>query len=232
MTKKFVLVMLFVVLISCKERKQNTIIGLWEVEKVQLGEEEITPNARWMRFNKDSTQVSGNGWLQHSIGTWKLKEGELTVNNVNGIKDEAQPFKVEVHTNTMHWSRMEEGQNLKVYLKRIKELPASEGNKILGLWKLESIHLGEGENNKMKVDPKSTLFLRWDNTYVKEGTLIQKEYGVYKVHGHKPELQMVNYGMNPEFRFYKFQISQNKLRLKATDGTEELYYTRIHQFLQ
>jgi hypothetical protein len=38
-----------------------------------MGNNEMTPIARWMRFNKDSTQTSGNGWLQHSEGSWVFK---------------------------------------------------------------------------------------------------------------------------------------------------------------
>ena len=46
---KFFIILL--VCISCK--KQSKIDGLWEVTKVKMGENEMTPNARWMRFNAD-----------------------------------------------------------------------------------------------------------------------------------------------------------------------------------
>ena len=45
----------------------------------------MTPNARWMRFNPDFTQESGNGWFQHSLGSWSLNsiKGELSIVNDN-----------------------------------------------------------------------------------------------------------------------------------------------------
>ncbi|CAL2101482.1 conserved protein of unknown function [Tenacibaculum sp. 190130A14a] len=216
--------------ISCKKKEDTSIIGMWSVEKVAIGNNEMTPNARWMKFNADSSQVSGNGWFQHSLGTWKLTEDNLSFENTNGTQDNYAPFKVEVSENTMQWKRIEDGEEVKVHLKRIENIPASEGNKLLGLWKLESMDVGKGKTSQL--DNKSTLFLRWDNTYVKEGTLKGKEYGVYKIHGHKPELQLVNYGDDPKFSFYQFTISQNKLFLKSTDGTEAYTYSRTYQFLQ
>lgn len=99
-------------MVSCE--KSNRIEGLWVVEEVAVGEQEMTPNARWMRFNADSTQQSGNGWLQHSYGTWSMNEktGELSVENVNGLDDPYGAFDVSVGKDTMFWSRQEEGQQV------------------------------------------------------------------------------------------------------------------------
>ena len=58
-----VFIMLFT---SCTSK----IEGLWEIEKVKVGDKEMTPIARWVRLNPDKSQKSGNGWFQHSIGTW------------------------------------------------------------------------------------------------------------------------------------------------------------------
>jgi len=43
---------------------------------------------------------------------------------------------------------------------------------------------------------------------------------------------MVNYGDNPEFKFYNFSISNNELTLIKSDTKEKLIYSRIHQFPQ
>ena len=70
------LILVTFLLTSCKNeqtQKENAILGLWVVKKVKMGDQEMTPIARWMRFNKDSTQTSGNGWLQHSEGSWVFK---------------------------------------------------------------------------------------------------------------------------------------------------------------
>ena len=66
------LVLAFVFLFtSCNNKLEEKvkIDGLWLVTKVKVGIKERTPISRWMKFNKDSTQTSGNGWLQHSVGT-------------------------------------------------------------------------------------------------------------------------------------------------------------------
>ena len=88
------------------------------------------------------------------------------------------------------------------------------------------------ELKKVKINSKSTLFLKWDNTYVNQKLPKTKEYGVYKVHGHKFELQMVNYGEVPGFKFYKFIVNKNKLTLISVKEDEELQYSRVYQFLQ
>ena len=72
---------------------QSPITGLWVVQGVMIGDEERTPNARWMRFHADFTQQSGNGWLQHSVGTWTLDPAtqDLSITNTTGLLDPMRP---------------------------------------------------------------------------------------------------------------------------------------------
>lgn len=227
----FVLFIATVFFYSCvhDEKSTSKIDGLWEVKKVKIGDQEMTPVARWMRFNADSTQTSGNGWLQHSIGSWSLNDkNQLTVHNSNGLADNYEPFSIVLKEDNMIWSREEEGQNVQVFLKRIVKIPASDGNKLMGLWKLENI-----KPTKDEIQPKlKTIYISWDNRFIKQFVSGKKEYGIYKIHGHKPELQMVNYGEKPEFEFYNFTMDGNKLILKSTDNKKEFNFSRIHQFLQ
>lgn len=215
---------------SCVQEDQFPlkINGLWEVKKVRIEKEEMTPVARWMKFNADSTQTSGNGWLQHSIGTWSLNDKkQLTVSNSNGLLDESEPFLVDLQKDKMTWSRVEEGQNVQVFLERIAKIPTSDGNKLMGLWRLEKEKpTNDTDNSKIK-----TIYLSWDSRFIKQYKFGKKEYGIYKIHGHKPELQMVSYGESPEFKFYKFSISDDKLTLINTETKTKLIYSRIHKFL-
>ena len=214
-------------------KEKNTLEGLWLVESVEVGERSQTPIARWTRFNADGTQTSGNGWFQHSIGTWTLKDNKLSVKSDNGIEDQAEAFTISLENDKMTWKRNEEGQEVTVHLKRINVLPASEGNKLLGLWKLtKSTDSGNDITVMSNPDSKAMLHLRWDNMYVQHNLSKGKQYGIYKIHGHKPEIQLVNYGDSPQFSYWKFSILNEKLTLTSTDSTSVMEFERIHQFIE
>lgn len=220
---------------ACKSQKENTssIEGLWLVEKVQMGTEEMTPIARWTRFNSNYTQASGNGWLQHSVGSWKLNGDKLSVQSKNGISDSFEPFQVSLEGEKMIWKRKEEKDTVHVFLKKIKELPTSKGNDLFGLWSL----VGYAENgvdatSKINVPERAMIHFRWDNVYVQHNMPSGKRSGVYKIHGHKPEIQMINYGTGNSFDFWKFEISNDTLIMTSTDKTTELKFKRSHQFPQ
>ena len=215
-----------------EQAKNSRIHGLWEVEKVVVGEDSMTPVSRWTRFNSDGTQTSGNGWFQHLIGAWSIKEDLLTIRSSNGVIDEAEPFKLKFTNDKMTWKREEDGQEVTVHLKRIEEIPTSDGNKLLGLWKLiKSTSDGSDITVMSNPDSKAMLHLRWDNMYVQHNMPKGKQYGIYKIHGHKPEIQLVNYGESPQFSFWKFTIFKDKLTLTSTDGQSVMEFERIYQFL-
>ena len=218
-------------LFSCKNNP--TIEGLWIVKSVTVGEDEMTPNGRWMRFNSDFTQESGNGWLQHSVGKWKLEPGNhLTIININGLDDLNDPFKVTLSNNEMIWERMEEGQTIIVILERTLQLPSTSGDKLLGLWKLEEA-VGNGSyfsNSKVTDD---YLFFRWDKRFV-IGTENGRVNGVYNVHGHKPEVELIPYGTQYQRDFWKIDFDEKSLTLKLlnTDSIVTRKFIRIHNFPQ
>jgi len=215
---------------SCQEQKN--LYGLWQVEKVQMGENEMTPVSRWIKFNPNGTQTSGNGWLQHSYGTWNLDENMLRVKDENGITDNADPFFAEIEGERMTWRRQEEGQEVVVSLKRIEKLPQSVGNKLIGLWKLtKATDDGNDITAILNSENKSMLHLRWDNTYVQHNMPKGKNYGVYKIHGHRPEIQLVNYGAESKFSFWSFSIQDSKLILISTDQKSTMEFERIHEYL-
>lgn len=206
---KFTLLVL--ILTGCKN--ESKIDGLWEVTKVEMGENEMTPNARWMRFNSDSTQQSGNGFFQHSYGTWKFdtEKNELSVNNENTLKDRNPPFTVSFEKDKMIWERTEEGAKVSVYLKPISELPKTYGDEVLGVWKLTDSK-GEHPNFRVNYTKSDYLFLRWDRKYVIQ-TDGKKSYGVYSVHGHKPELELIPYGNNIKREFWKIAYKEKAIEL-------------------
>lgn len=225
-------IIVILLLFGCKNK--STIEGLWIVKSVKAGEEEMTPNARWTRFNSDLTQESGNGRFQHSYGTWKLnsKSNELSIENVNGLEDLNNPFVISINENEMIWERTEEGQNIQVTLERSSKLPETYGDRILGLWKLEKV-IGNGnyfeESGKKEIN--DYIFFRWDKRFV-----IKSEKGringIYNVHGHKPEVELIPYGDQVARDFWEIQFEENKITLKLlnSDKTVIRQFKRINKF--
>ncbi|MFY7670029.1 hypothetical protein ACOSP6_02960 [Tenacibaculum sp. MEBiC06402] len=223
----FIAVIIMSLFIGCQQNK-SSIEGLWVVKSVQIGNQEMTPNARWMKFNADFTQESGNGWFQHSIGTWNLNKEtkELTVINTNGVNDTAPPFVVNINGESMTWTRTEEGQPVKVILKKSTKLPKTYGDQLLGLWKLESF---EGKGSLF--NDNGFLFLRWDRRFNINSSL-GKFSGVYNVHGHKPEIELIPYGDKLKRSFWKINFLENKivLTLLNSDSAVTRSFVRIHDF--
>ena len=58
--KNILLLTLVLLQNSCKNQEVHElkVDGLWTVTKVKVGEQEMTPIAKWMQFNADSTQTS------------------------------------------------------------------------------------------------------------------------------------------------------------------------------
>ncbi|UOB16789.1 hypothetical protein [Abyssalbus ytuae] len=213
----------------------NEMEGLWVIEKVKIGGEEITPVGRWVRINKDFTQQSGNGWYQHSVGTWHYNthSDELTFENINGYADNYEPFKVKIKNNKMYWSREEEGENVEVILKRSDFLPQSHIDKIMGVWDLTRA-TENGVDITLQLDPASKryIYYRWDKRFVAQNTPGGPLSGIYNINGHKPEMDMIFDGENCKREKWSFKIEQDSLILTsiASEKKMELKYKRINYF--
>lgn len=215
-------------------REESSIEGLWVVQHVKAGGQEMTPNARWMRFNADGTQQSGNGWFQHSVGTWSLddQKHELTVVNTNGLTDPSGPFTINIEKDVMTWNRVEEGEKVIITLKRSDELPQTYGDKILGLWQLEKATGNCNYFTPTGNSPSTAYILfRWDKRFVIHSEK-ERINGVYNVHGHKPELELIPYGENLNRDFWQIGFEQNAITLKLlnTDSLVTRKFNRIHEF--
>ena len=233
MIRNTVLSVLAILLFSCNY--SPSIEGLWVVNNVKVGERNMTPNGRWMRFNADSTQQSGNGWYRHSVGTWQFspQTNELKIVNTNGYEDTFEPFIVSFSNDTMIWKRTEDGRNVVVILSRTNELPQTYGDKLLGIWDLEeSQHNGENITNEEAPNQKRHIFFRWDKRFVIQHAPEGSVTGVYNVNGHQPEMTWIFDDRNKERIAWKFNVSDDKLLLKSIspDGTRERTYKRIRQF--
>lgn len=230
------ILLLIITLFTTSCETEPSVNGLWIVKSVSDGEQDRTPNARWVRFNADHTQESGNGWTQHSAGTWALdeKKKELVVNNLNGLKDESEPFKVTINGNIMRWNREEEGHSIEVKLERSSVLPQTYGDQLLGLWALEKAEGGSAYfADSVKENAKDYLFFKWDKKFV-IGSESGRIRGVYNVHGHRPEVELIPYDTSFSRVSWKMEFEDKSIILskRNTDSLVSRGFHRIHEFPQ
>lgn len=213
-------------------QSKESLVGLWLISEVRVGEQMMTPDARWSRFNADGTQESGNGWFQHAYGTYEFDEGsmELSVETKNQLDDPFGPFNVSFEgSNEMSWIRREEGEQVQVSLVRIDELPSTNRDKLIGLWQLKEAE-GAGPFYEEDGNESDYLFIRWDGKFVigKSGNRI---YGVYNVHAHKPEIELIPYG-DSNRSFWKFDLQQSEIEISLlnSEHTVKRRFERIRSF--
>lgn len=164
--------------------------GLWEFINVEVGENTMTPQAKWTRINANGSNESGNGWLQNSEGTWTFNKKDILFKPIetNGLIDPNGPFKVSFDGELMKWEREEEGMIAIVTLKRISALPKVPADKIVGLWQLEKV-----EGNAENVSIHDFVFIRWDRIYVDRTKDGGKATGYWHTNGHRPEVTFISH---------------------------------------
>lgn len=215
-------------MISCK--KKPAMDGLWLVKSVTVGGEEMTPNSRWMRFNSDSTQQSGNGWLQHSFGTWTLTQNKLKMVNTNGLNDPFEAFDISFNDHEMTWKRIEDSQPVTVDLERIEKLPLTYNDQLLGLWELGKA-VGNGSFFSETENSNDYLFFRWDKRFV-IGNDSGRYSGVYQVNGHRPQVTLFPYDKSIERSNWEIIYDKDQITLKKlnVDSTVTRRFERIYDF--
>jgi hypothetical protein len=209
--------------------------GFWLVTKVTVGGKELTPVARWFKLTTGK-QVSGNGWVQHSFGTYKFdpKKSEVTFITTNEPDDEFGAFKVERKGPLMTWSRTEEGEAVIVELKPITELPMSPSDVAKGLWILESA-VERDVNITKQYDPdhKHFLFIRWDRQYVRQINAHERISGYWFFDAHRPEVTFISENREQEDEKWAVTIEGQKMTMKGSSENVQsmvLTYVRATDF--
>ena len=218
---------------SCKnsspEKSTNSINGLWVVKEVKVGEDIMTPNARWTKLHSDSTQVSGNGWKQHSIGHWQFNEVDSTLRVVstNGTEDEDGDYEVSLNRSSMKWEREEGGMTVRKELSKSSELPMTYADRMLGLWELDS---NEGDSFFLN-EVGAKLFIRWDGRFVIYTSQGQIN-GVYNVHGHRSEIELIPYGEELDRSFWSVDLAEEEITMKLlnSDSIVTRNFHRVRTF--
>jgi hypothetical protein len=225
---------------SAQTKKKPAVVpdiveGFWIVTKVSVGVRDVTPVGRWFKIEKGK-QVSGNGWTQHSFGTYKFdkKKGELLFVTANEPEDEYGVFKVARTGQVMTWTRKEERETVVVELKPITELPMSPTDEAKGLWVLNSALDRELDVTKSyDPDHKHFLFIRWDHQYVRQINAHERISGYWFFDAIRPELTLISEHREQTDERWTVTITGNKMTLKgSSDNISEmtLTYSRATEF--
>lgn len=228
---------LFSVLITYISYGQNErIMGLWKINKVEVGEENMTPVAKWTKINDDGTYQSGNGWLQNSKGTWSYDKELNTYSSADplDISDEFGGFAVSFESGFMIWQREEEGMPVKVILESIKELPLAPADYLEGMWKLSEISKNaEPISFDARQEDKEKLFIRWDRIFLGFSPEGKKSSGYWHINGHRPEITLLPHREDGQVESWKIEVNDTKLVMNGISDTNEgiqRTYIRQHSF--
>ncbi len=208
------------------------VSGMWEFTKVTLGDEEVTPVAKWTRLNEDGTFQSGNGWVQNAEGTWnydKESKSFLPVTK-NGITDEFGPFEVSFTGDGLTWKRKEEGMEVVVSLRRINEIPKGPMDEIVGLWDLDDAQ-SNGRNILDEMDPglNRYLFIRWDRIFVFGNTPDGRLTGYWHFDGHRPQVTLIYHDSARDREYWNVSYEDGKMIWNNSEFVE-LTFSRIGKF--
>ncbi len=184
----------------------SKIVGLWEVNKVTVGEETLTPTAKWFLFLADGTLSSGNGWVQSMLGSYNYDQDTKELLQANqGVTDEYGPFKVSIEGDKMTWKRTEDGMPLKVNLSKVAKKPLAPWDKIQNRWvvdKAEGLHPETGKLISQYVMDPDVYFFMWDRAYRKfDKTGRTIERGVWHIGGHSNQVWIINNADNVRTRW-------------------------------
>jgi len=175
------------------------IHGLWEVSKVTVGQEIMTPVAKWFWINKDQSYSSGNGWLQNDVGSWNLDDGYFSTKSTYQPRDSFGQFKIQLTDTTMTWEREEEGEQVVVYIRRSHGIPVAPADLLTGLWKPEK-------------DGKESLFIPWDRIYVTRDLEGNKLTCYWHINGHRPEVTFLPHDKGAHEQ-WKVEVDTKKLTM-------------------
>jgi len=215
---------------------QETLVGLWEIKTVTVGEEMMTPVAKWTRINADGSFQSGNGWLQNSSGSWNYDVHTQIYSSIDSldVADEFGGFKVSFESENMIWERLEEGMNVKVLLEKISTLPKSTADHLEGLWELTEIsESGNSLTDEMFKDGQPKIHFRWDRIYVFISPEGERSTGYWHIHGHRPEITLLPHSADEQAESWSVVVNEKDALFRGISDSNQgidIRYVRVREF--
>ena len=151
---------------------------------------------KWIRFHADVT----NGWQQHTVGSssYQKESNMLTNKNENNFNNPLQYktlFKVKLYKSNMTLQGKEEEIDLTIVLDRTNKLPKIEANKVLGLWKFDSIYVVDKETlGSLNPTKNAMISLIWENSYILYNYPQAEKYGIFKTHSTRKQIDLIDLG--------------------------------------
>lgn len=238
MQKKIKYIISFNLLLICFQSfsQKEKIIGFWQVEQVEIGEENMTPVAKWFKINANGNYQSGNGWLQSGQGKWVYDSKNKLYSAIDSLDvlDEFGAFSVLFDNENMIWKREEEGMTVKVTLQPIIKLPMSPADYLKGIWDLVEISKNKKSIlNDFDKNNKHKLFIRWDRIYINFSPEGKKLTGYWHIHGHKSQITFLPHNKNENPETWKIEVNKKELIMKGiSDSNKTIYkkYLRRNSF--
>lgn len=209
------------------EAQNTSLVGFWEMTSVSMGSQSMTPVAKWIKFKKDHSYTSGNGWLQNSKGSWTFnqKTNILTSLDSLGISEDFAGFKVSFEKKNMIWEREENGMLVRVTLKPITEKPMATADYLVGLWKLQDDEQSEEDYNR--------IFIRWDRIFNEYYNNEKKGSGYWHINGHRPEVTFLPHQEGELPESWRVEVNKTDLimtGLSDSNKGKQLHFSRLHKF--
>ncbi|WP_323757482.1 hypothetical protein [Roseivirga sp.] len=191
------------------------VTGLWVIEKVIAGDEDLTPIMKWISFEENGTFTSGNGWLQNNLGSWVYDDQQKAlIQSTDAGIDSYGPFNVSFQNEKMIWERIEEGNKVSITLVTVNQKPMASWDMIVGTWEISipnGIHPTTGSVVAEYLLENITYSFNWDRRYKKfdtEGILV--ETGIWQIDSYSPTLTLISDEKDTRTR-WKIQFSNGNM---------------------
>lgn len=200
--------------------QEERLGGLWLVEQVVVGNETMTPVAKWFRIEPDGTYQAGNGWLQNNRGTWSYNADKnlYTAEDTLDVADEMGGFEVHFQDEKMVWKRQEEGVQVSVILRHIEALPMAPADLFKGMWELVAATDNE-ESTEAKYPHK--LHIRWDRIYRSIDPEGKRTSGYWHMHGHKAEVTLLPRATGESPTTWHLEVNEKELVMKGISANNQ-----------
>ncbi len=208
----------------------QSVVGFWRVNSVQVGDQNLTPVAKWFFYTNDQTYRAGNGWTQNDIGTWeydKVQKEFTPKSSINPNDEGYGAFKVHFSGDDMTWEREEDGALVVVNLSRITAMPMAPKDSISGAWQLIRVEQA-GQDITDSYDPENTelLLIRNMQTYRKTNPDGSQAFGYWHMDAHHPELHLIDFDRAVDVQVFVVSFQGDVLHMRPKNNQETLYSYR------